>query len=335
MKKQYLFTIPICAAFGASLAAWSEYKKTFYVRMCEPSGFTEKYLREHPELKYESFSCKSTRNCLIKGMKIIPDGRPKALIVMTHGYNLSIENYLPLAKHFSDSGFMVLMFDGVGVGISEGRGIYGLPQHTLDMKSVLDAVISDDEFKDLPLLLFGHSWGGYAACTVSLLSSYPIKGILTCAAFKKSSSSMIPTIRRRYPYTAAVLISSVETLERILFGSLVSATSYEGLKKADCPARLYHSRDDAVISYEESFAAIRRKLKDHKDISFISMEGRNHNLYLDPENDRKQRALIKELKNTCDEDAKSTLTNALWSLMSETDEALAQEFTEFFDSCLK
>lgn len=332
MKKMYLATIPIAGSFlAAGLAARYEYIKTFYVRMAEPTGFTDRFLSDNPTLKHSVFYCMSSKGCLIRGLRFIPEGDPKALIVMTHGYNMSMESYLPLAKRFTDSGYMVLIFDGTGTGMSDGEGIYGLPQHTLDMKSVLDAVKGDSELSALPLLLFGHSWGGYAACTVSCTGDYPIRGILTCAAFRKSSSAMIPTIRKRYPRAAAVLIASVELLERAIFGPVASATSSEGLKKAGCPARLYHSTDDAVVSYKESFEAVRRAMRGNKEISFITMEGRNHDLYRKPESDKRIRGLEKELRKRDN----NYLRNELWKLMSETDEDLADEFIEFFDGCLE
>lgn len=336
MKKSTIATIIISAAAAASLpaAAFNEYRKNFFVRMSESTGFIQHYFEDHPELCHEGFSCHSDKGPLIKGLILYPAKDPKALIVMTHGYNMSCEDYVPLAHRFTEAGFMVLMFDGLGIGMSEGDRIYGLPQHILDMDSLLSAVQADPELGKLPLLLFGHSWGGYAACCVSALSEYPIKGILTCGAFRKSSSSMIPTIRKRYPHSAPFLIASIEGLERVLFGKPASLTSSEGLRKADCPARLYHSRDDAVVSYDESFLKMQRELADKDKVAFIAMEGRNHDLYLPPENDRNRRTIRKELAAARDSELRKELTARLWALMSETDEPLASEFITFFNHCL-
>ncbi len=336
MKKSTIATIIISAAAAASIpaAVFHDYRKIFYVRMSECTGFIGHYFEDHPELRHEGFSCPSDKGPLIKGIILRPAEDPKALIVMTHGYNMSCEDYIPLAHCFTKSGFMVLMFDGIGIGMSEGDRIYGLPQQVLNMDSVLSAVQADPELSKLPLLLFGHSWGGYAACCVSVLSEYPIKGILTCGAFRKSSSSMIPSIRKRYPHTAPFIIACVEGLERVLFGSIASATSSEGLRKADCPVRLYHSRDDAVVSYDESFLKMQRELADMGNVEFITMDGRNHDLYLPPENDRSRRAIRKELAATRDIELRKELTARLWALMSKTDEPLAGEFINFFNHCI-
>ncbi len=336
MKKRTIATIIIAAAAAVSFPAveFAEYKKTFYVRMSESTGFTDHYFGEHPELQYEDFSCFSDKGPLIKGLILRPNADAKALIVMTHGYNMSCEDYMPLAHRFTEAGFAVLMFDGIGIGMSEGDRICGLPQHILDMDAVLSAVKADPELSKLPLLLFGHSWGGYAACCVSALSDYPVRGILTCGAFRKSSSAMIPSIRKRYPHAAPLLIALLEGLERVLFGGIASVTSSEGLKKADCPARLYHSKNDAVVSYEESFLGMQHELADKGNVEFITMNGRNHDLYLPPENDRSRRAIRKELAATRDIELRKELTARLWALMSETDEPLAAEFITFFNHCI-
>ena len=325
MKYLIIALILIAAAYLA--VSYTEYRRNFYVRYSEPTGFTEFYLGKNPELKHRDFSCLSSKGTRLRGILLIPQDDPRALIVMVHGYNLSSENYLALAHRFVKSGYQVLLFDGTGVGMSEGKGIYGLPQHIPDLKSVLDEVCSDPDLKALPLLLFGHSWGGYAACTIPAVENYPLKGILACSAFFNSSSSKAPTIRRRYPLLAPMYIGSAEFLERQLFGPVASLTAPDGLAKASCPVMLIHSEDDHVVPYDDAFLKIKNSLSSHENISFISVKGRGHNLFLDPENDRRQR----EIRKMPDVPG---LEAELRDLMSETDPEMADRFTAFFNSCL-
>ena len=130
------------------------------------------------------------------------------------------------------------------------------------------------------------------------------------------------------------MLAGVELIERVLFGSISPASSPEGLKAAGCPARLYHSDDDAIVSYEESFERVREVLSDRENISFVPMKGRNHDIFIPPENDKRQRSIRKELLKTQDPERIKALTDELWSLMSETDRELAEEFTTFFNDCL-
>ena len=63
MKKSTIATIIISAAAAASLptAAFAEYRKNFFVRMSEPTGFIDHYFEEHPDLHHEAFSCFSDK----------------------------------------------------------------------------------------------------------------------------------------------------------------------------------------------------------------------------------------------------------------------------------
>ena len=76
---------------------------------------------------------------------------------------------------------------------------------------------------------------------------------------------------------------------------------------------------------------MRTELSGCDNITFIEMDGRNHDLYLRPENDRRQRLILKEMKRSGDT---TSLRTELWQLMSEIDEELAAEFVDFFSSCL-
>ena len=61
------------------------------------------------------------------------------------------------------SGYSVLTYDATGTGASGGSGTRGLAQSALD----LDAALTRAEQEDLPILLFGHSWGGYGLDRIS------------------------------------------------------------------------------------------------------------------------------------------------------------------------
>ena len=98
---------------------------------------------------------------------------------------------------------------------------------------------------------------------------------------------------------------------------------------------MYHSRDDSVVSFEESFITMQKELSGHENIIFVEMSGRNHNLYLKLENDKRRREINNLLRNSLPEKEADALKNELWSLMEETDEKLAIEFVEFFDDCIK
>ena len=135
-----------------------EAQKEFGTRQNETTGFFEYFFQKNPELSYKKINIQSDKT-LLGGIIMEPQAEPKALIILTHGYGRTIEHYLPECAYFARHGFKVLAFDGTGAGMSEGEGLRGLPQHTIDMSHVLEYISKDMELCKLPLLLYGHSWG--------------------------------------------------------------------------------------------------------------------------------------------------------------------------------
>ena len=333
----------VAAGAAAALAGagfvtylYKEYKKNFLVRGAEPTGFLEFYQKRHPEMEMPEFSCPSVKKGVnLKGLILLPKEEPQALIVMTHGYNFTIENYLPLGRRFTKAGFAVLLFDGIGCGMSEGRYIYGVPQHAIDMKSVLDYVAKDPKLSSLPLLLFGHSWAGHAAAAVPCLGSYPIRGIITCSAPRTPVSAMNMSIRRNYGKMAPLVERISDAMVYSVYGEKAFLRTEEGLRRASCPAQIYHSRDDKLVDYKECFLDLQEALADCPQIIFVGVDGRGHDVYLVPENSHRQREIRKLLKTEEDEARKQELTQELWQLMCKTDEELAIRFIEFYKECLR
>ena len=263
-----------------------------------------------------------------------PQGTAKALIVMTHGYGRTIEHYLPECAFFVRNGYKVLAFDGTGTGMSEGSGLKGLPQHTIDMAHVLDYAEKDPELGGLPLLLYGHSWGGYAANAVSCFKKYPLKGLISVAAYNDSLAIMLPSMERRYGKLTVALKFVARSYFKVLFGRIEGYTSVRGLKNTDCPVFMYHSRDDALVSYFRVFRHMVSELSHKNNIRINVLEDRNHNVVELPERDIRVREIMHDLRKL---DPKSQeaeeLTREMWELQLEKDEKMLRIFTEFYDRC--
>ena len=310
------------------------YRRNFRVREKPPTGFREYFMAENPDLKAEDFSCLSDKGDLLRGIQLAArTGQPKGLIVLTHGYHRSIENYFPEAAAFARAGYMVIMFDGTGVGSSEGKGILGLPQHVLDMKTVLDRIEEDPELSRLPLLLYGHSWGGYAADTVFCLKQYNVRGIISVAAFNDPNEIARPSIVRRIGVLHTAVIPVFNSMMQLKYGKLNRYTSAEGLARTDCPVLAVHSRDDSIVDYTESYLKICKALEGHKGFEHWLLTGRNHNVVTPPDIDQRERELYRKF----DEQGYIMKEEEmeLWQLLSRKDDEMIAKFVDFYDRCLE
>ena len=93
-------------------------------------------------------------------------GNPAGLVVISHGLGGGEESYLSEALYFVDHGYQVLCYSNTGCWDSEGKNCVGLSQSLLDLDAALTWAEGESRFDGLPVLLYGHSWGGYAAAAV-------------------------------------------------------------------------------------------------------------------------------------------------------------------------
>ena len=325
-----LIIIPLLFVAIVFAVTFAEYRKVFYVRGIEATGFREYFFSLYPGLEKESFSCASGKESLY-GLKIWYKGKIKGLIVLIHGYGLNMEHYLTQAEYLAKAGFIIVLFDGVGIGRSSGANIRGLPQHVTDACTVLDYVQSSRELSSLPLLLYGHSWGGWAANAASCLKSYPIEAILSVAGYYDSLGAMRASIRARY----GVLLGGVVMLplafyQRLAFGRTSGYTAVRGLKAAGCPALLVHSKNDPVLPFKDNFEKIKKALQGRENTGFWEVCGGNHNLGVPAGADERCRQLRKLIQKNADDG----LTQELWSLQMMVDEEMMKVFLDFYNDCI-
>jgi len=308
------------------------YRKAFSMRGKEATGFYDYFFSLYPELTARPFSCPSGKES-IYGVRLQYGDDPKGLILMIHGFGLNMEHYFPQAEYLAKAGYNVVLFDGVGLGRSSGAAIRGLPQHLADTAAVLDYIRSAPEISGLPLMLYGHSWGGYAANTVSCLEDYSIKAILSLAGYHDSLGAMRTTIRARYGAFGHALMLPIAIYERIIFGHAASYTAVQGLSLVNCPVLIIHCKDDPVLSFEDNFGRIKKALSDKPGIRFLAVDGAYHNLGVPAEVDERVRRLQKHIRYSPDAD--EGMQKELWDLQLTVDEEMLKRFLEFYDQSIQ
>ena len=91
------------------------------------------------------------------------------------------------------------------------------------------------ELSALPLLLYGHSWGGYAADCIGALEPFPIRGIVSAAGFYGSLSALAPYTRRHYGPLAPLPLLGIRLYQRLHFGRLAGNYRRQGAVPAELP----------------------------------------------------------------------------------------------------
>ena len=176
----------------------------------------------------------------------------QGLIVLSHGMARGADSYLAQILYFVDRGWQVFAFDFTGSYESEGSSVGGFSQGVYDLDAALDYIETQDRFDGLPIVLFGHSWGGYAVCAVSAYEKHNIAAIVSVSSFDSSEEIVFHYTHKyinAYTYTQ---IPFFRAYESIAFGEVAGLTATDGINASDVPVMLIHSESDEVVPFDIS-----------------------------------------------------------------------------------
>lgn len=123
----------------------------------------------------------------VGGLKIFtrnwqPEGAPRGIMVIVHGFNSHSGQYLWAAEQFTKNGLAVYALDLRGRGRSEGERYYveKIEDFTDDVETLVKQAKSENP--GLPVFMLGHSAGGVTACVYALDHQAEIDGLI-CESF--------------------------------------------------------------------------------------------------------------------------------------------------------
>lgn len=208
--------------------------------------------------------------------KDVTDG-VKGVVIVCHGYGGGGHNtYMPFIDVFTSNGYCVFSYDARANDNSSGKSVGGLPQGISDLDSAIHHINSIEEYKGLPIVLFGHSWGAYSAASV--LYMHPeIKAAALMAGFNESEDLLYHRSSLAVGSVAKLLIPCLELYERIKFGKELSDISaIEGLEKTDAGILIAHSKDDTVVPTEYGYDKFFELFGENERFEFVLYEDKGH-----------------------------------------------------------
>ena len=112
----------------------------------------------------------------------LPDGEPRATVVIAHGAGEHLGRYEHVAKRLTDAGYAVHALDHRGHGRSEGprADIGPMDGVVADLRSLV--ALARSERPDEKLFLLGHSMGGCIALEYALRNPREIDGLILSSA---------------------------------------------------------------------------------------------------------------------------------------------------------
>ena len=275
------------------------------------------------------------------------------IVIIAHGFGGGGHNsYMDVADYFAGNGYYVFAYDATAMDKSEGEGLGGVPQGVIDLDHAISFVESGSDIPDLPIVLFGHSWGGY--CVSAVLTYHPeVRAVIECSGFNSSPDMFESGGRSQAGDVIYAMTPFIKLHEFFRFGRYASNTAMDGFDATDASVMIVHSADDDVIGIEYGLDKYYAKYKDDPRFTFLRFEDRGHNdIFNDPNNTYKEEfnAGFEPWLKSLDYDYKAeenaerfrkdkanyiteNLDHERWS--HRLDEALFARFLEFYEQSMR
>ena len=178
-------------------------------------------------------------------------GDCKGLVMVVNGINSCIDRHLPEIIWFIDRGYSVFTFENTGVGHSEGSSTVGITQARLDAAAAIDFIEKDNEFSKLPLLLYGHSLGGYAVATV-LEDAPEVCAAVCVSGFDSPNKNMRYNAKKYVGFLADIQYPFMCLQNYFLFGDKSDVSAVSVINESEKPVMIVGGNSDDSVPSEIS-----------------------------------------------------------------------------------
>ena len=315
------------------------YNKTFGER-CEERRYESYRVENFEGLQSEGCTVIANKGHRLAAYKYSRAGhKPKALLVFVHGLCGGHWNYLDICNHFLKKDFAVFSYDATGNGQSEGKKVGGFAQGLADLDYVLKYVKSLPEYQGLPIVLMGHSWGGF--CVGNILNFHPdVKAVVSVSGFDTSACLLKQYTEVNIGKAATILMPYISQYEHLTWGKYAGTSACAGFANSDAKVMVIHSTDDPTVFAENGYDRYYEKFADDDRFVFKMYTDRGHSYPVNSDEGRACRTKIKEgyfeaVKEGGKEAGEAYIQATLdRSGCMKLDEALMDEIEAFFCSAI-
>lgn len=177
------------------------------------------------------------------------EANSKGLVVISHGLGSGSEGYFAETLFFIDQGWRVLAFDNTGSYRSDGARTRGISQSLLDLNAAFDFIAGEDSLKNMPVFLFGHSWGGYA--TTAILNWHPeVKAVASMSGFASPREALFDFAENKTSIFGILGFPFFWGYHCLLFQDNANISAIEGINSSGVPVLLIHGTEDKTLRYD-------------------------------------------------------------------------------------
>lgn len=267
----------------------------------------------------------------------------KGLVVISHGLGGGAESYMAETCYFVDHGYQVFGYDNTGCYRSEGSNCVGLSQSVLDLDAALTYIEHEERFKEMPVFLYGHSWGGYAV-TAIFNYDHDIAASVSVAGFNEPMDMILEWTIDMMGGFAYVEYPYIYLYQLMLFGKNANMSAVDGINRTDAKVLIVHGNEDTTVGYHGAGTIAYRdditnenvqyKICDRKNQNghnnlFMSLDAIAYSEEIDAEYEKLYEQHNGDIPNEIEAQFYSNVDKAK---MNELDDAFMQDVVAFYES---
>ena len=156
-----------------------------------------------------------------------PENKAKATIIFYHGAGGNISTYTPIIRPLVNAGYQVFAVDFRGYGKSTGK-----PTHlniANDAQIIFNEILKKEEFKNLPVIVYGASMGTQIATKIAKDNQEKISALIldgTISSFTDMALLSVPEEQKAMiaqyvtsPYSAKEDIKEIKNIAKLFIHS--------------------------------------------------------------------------------------------------------------------
>ena len=260
------------------------YNENFDIRITS-SEKNRHYVNDYDGLSRTQYQFESNKDQMLTGYlyssKNAPAGlSPKAILVMAHGFGGGGHTtYMDFIEYFARKGFLVFAYDATGndesQGLGKNDGVGGLPQGLIDLDYAISFVEKSGNFPELPIVLCGHSWGGYSV--INVLNYHPeVKAVAEIAGFESSGGMFLSEGKSMAGDAIYAIMPFFYIHEFFKYGKYSFSTGVKGIKKTDARVMIIHGSKDDLVPVEYGYDIYYKGFETTPRVTFMLYEDRAH-----------------------------------------------------------
>ncbi|MCL2014663.1 MAG: lysophospholipase [Defluviitaleaceae bacterium] len=244
LKKVIILTASVLVLYIAvGFTLTNIFLAQYFARVDNRGNFTTLLTHEHLQLQSQDVQFVSGENTLIG--RVYSPAEPIGLLILIHGFGGDMESLLSQVDFFVQHDWKVLVYSGTGIAPSQGASRVSLHQAVTDLCAALNFVSTNADFSGLPIALFGHSQGGYAATAVL---NYPegdfVTAAVSFAGINHTGETLFAFGRSWIGFAYPLLHPFVRIVQSVDFGEY-SAVS--GINSRNIPVMLVQGGNDTFF----------------------------------------------------------------------------------------